>query len=342
MIEIQIHPSDIRRKVRYFFFDRREVAIGIALLSALLIFVIASMAIAPTVIRRVYKNNYLFAMRQERAVQGERLKEHLEQMTSLEKALDEQRVRVEKLMTVYGLPNASSGQGGVMPVSSGREGQDVGAARQRENQLTVSVYRLRKEIEMLAEYEAANSELIRHIPSILPLPADQFVLTSAFGNRISPFTKTADFHKGLDLAAPRGTDILATADGVVTFAGRVSLGQSVSWWRFGNVVVIDHAGRFMTIYAHCDSVAVKKGQAIKQGQTIATVGSTGWSTNSHLHYEVRSDIELPGQYTPIDPRIYILNYQWNDEDKILFNARSFKEYKNFDPLPSVFFGRRRV
>jgi murein DD-endopeptidase MepM/ murein hydrolase activator NlpD len=173
------------------------------------------------------------------------------------------------------------------------------------------------------------------------VPHDQFVLTSPFGSRISPFTRSADFHKGLDLSAPRGTPIYAAADGVVTFAGRYPLRQSVSWWRFGNVVVINHADRFITIYAHCDTTQVKRGDKVKQGQTIATVGSTGWSTNAHLHYEVRSDLEVAGTYVPIDPRIYILNHQWNNEASLLIKARRSKDYKDFDPLPSAFIGRRR-
>jgi murein DD-endopeptidase MepM/ murein hydrolase activator NlpD len=342
MIEIQIHPSDIRRRVRYFFFDRRKVVLGIGLLSVLLAFVIASMAVAPTVIRRVYKNTYLLAMRQERAVQRERLKQHADQMTSLERTLDEQRVRVEKLITVYGLDQATAGHGGSVPVAGPDGGVSVEVARVREAQLRHSVQRLGEQIEMLARYEAANAELVRHTPSILPLPSDQFVLTSTFGNRISPFTRGADFHKGLDLAAPKGTPVFASADGVVTFSGRVPLGQSVGWWRFGNVVVINHADRFISIYAHCDTTIVKQGALVSQGQNIATVGSTGWSTNSHLHYEIRSDLMDPGRFAPVDPRIYILNYQWSHEDKILANARSARDQKDFDPLPKAFIGRRRV
>ena len=137
----------------------------------------------------------------------------------------------------------------------------------------------------------------------------------------------------------------------------------MAWWRFGNVVVINHSDRFITIYGHCDTINVKPGQQVKQGQVIAAVGSTGWSTNSpamtsrnqnrstssarwrtrprHLHYEVRTDIEQPGTYVPIDPRIYILNYQWNNEATLLMKARTSKDYKNLDPLPQAFIGRRR-
>lgn len=338
MIEIQVHPSDIRRRVRYFFLDRRRVVIGIVALSVVLLSLIGSMAAAPTVIRRVYKTNFLLQQREERAIQRERLRENVVQMSSLERSLDEQRIRVEKLITVYGL-DRTLGQGGFSTTPSGaRADEPLIDARRREMALMSSMRRLQEQLELIARYEAANQEIVRHTPSILPLPADQFVLTSPFGNRVSPFTRTADFHKGLDLSAPIGTPIFAAADGVVTFAGRYPLPQSVSWWRFGNVVVLRHADRFISIYAHCDTVNVKAGQTVTQGQTIATVGDTGWSTNAHLHYEIRSDLEQPGVYVPIDPRIYILNYQWPNDAVLLMRARTSKDYGNFDPLPNAFVG----
>ena len=343
MIEIQIHPSDIRRKVRYFFLDRRRVVVGIFLLTIVLAGLIGSMTAAPTVIRRVYKNNYLSSMKEEREIQRERLRENVVQMSSLDRSLETQRIRVEKLLTVYGL-DRSLGQGGfsTRPIRASASEEFLGDARLREISLKNAMQRLQEQLNLLSDYERANAEIVRHTPSILPVPSDQFVLTSPFGNRMSPFTRASDFHKGLDLSAPRGTSIYAAADGVVTFAGRYPLKQSVNWWRFGNVVVINHADRFITIYAHCDTTSVKRGQRVRQGQTIATVGSTGWSTNAHLHYEVRSDLESPGTYVPIDPRIYILNHQWNDEASLLIRARASKDYKDFDPLPSAFIGRRRV
>lgn len=338
MIEIQIHPSDIRRRVRYFFLDRRRVVTGVIALSIVLAVLIGSMAAAPTVIRRVYKVNFLNEQREERDIQRERLRENVVQMSSLERSLEDQRIRVEKLMTVYGL-DRSLGQGGFSTPFRGRIADEpLDDAHRREISLKTAMRRLQQQLDIVARYEAENSDIVRHTPSILPLPADQFVLTSPFGNRVSPFTRTADFHKGLDLSAPTGTPIYATADGVVTFAGRVALGTSVNWWRFGNVVTIKHSDRFITIYGHCDTVKVKTGQTVRQGETIATVGSTGWSTNSHLHYEVRTDLELADRFDPIDPRIYILNYQWSNEALLLMRARTTKEYRNFDPLPTSFTG----
>ncbi len=337
MIEIQIHPSDIRRRVRYLFFDRGRVVVALIALSLVLAGLIGSMAAAPTVIRRVYKTNFLKSQREERGIQHERLRENVVQMTSIERSLEEQRIRIEKLITVYGLEQ-TLGQGGFSNVSRTSADQPLYDARRREVQLRTAMRRLEDQIDLLARYESANREIVRHTPSILPVPSDQFVLTSPFGNRVSPFTRATDFHKGLDLSAPKGTPVYAAADGVVTYAGRYPISQSVAWWRFGNVVTIKHADRFVTIYAHCDSVKVSAGQTVSQGEVVATVGNTGWSTNSHLHYEVRSDLEMPGTYAPIDPRIYILNYQWKNEALLLMRSRTSKEYRNFEPLPSAFVG----
>ncbi|HSP33424.1 MAG TPA: M23 family metallopeptidase [Thermoanaerobaculia bacterium] len=328
--------------MRYLFFDHSRVLLAISALSLVLAGVIGSMLAAPTVIRRVYKTNYLRQMRDERDIQRQRLHENVVQMTSLERTLEEHRIRVEKLVTVYGLDH-SLGAGGFSTQNTDSGDQQLADARQREVALRNAMKRLQAQVELLDQYERANAEMVRHTPSILPLPSDQFVLTSPFGYRISPFTRASDFHKGLDLSAPRGTPVYATADGVVTFAGWFPLRQSANWWRFGNVVVINHADRFITIYGHLDTLNVRSGQQIKQGEVVATVGSTGWSTNSHLHYEIRSDIQSSGTYVPIDPRIYILNYEWNNEAALLIKARSSnKDFSHFDPLPPAFIGKRRA
>src|SRR3954453_3931002 len=138
MIEIQIVPSDIRRSVRYVFFDRRRVVVAIVGLSILLAGLIGSMAAAPTVIRRVYKDNFLKSMRVERDIQRERLHENVQQMTSLERSLEEHRIRVEKLITIYGL-DRNLGQGGfsipTMTKSDSTDLQQLDDAHRRENGL---------------------------------------------------------------------------------------------------------------------------------------------------------------------------------------------------------------
>ena len=98
-------------------------------------------------------------------------------------------------------------------------------------------------------------------------------------------------HAGVDLAAPVGTTILATADGVVTDAGRES--------GYGNVVRVRHEFGFETVYAHLSKIRVKVGQQVSRGVQIGDMGSTGRSTGSHLHYEVR----VNGQ--PQNPMTYL-------------------------------------
>jgi murein DD-endopeptidase MepM/ murein hydrolase activator NlpD len=345
MIEIQIHPSDIRRKVRYVFLGRRRAAFLSVCATVLLGFMLLSALAAPSVIRRGYRATYAKVLASEREVQLERLREYQSQMSTLEKALDEQRSQIGKLVAVYGLQDDLIGKGGLEErgesAIAGPE-LELEAATRKEGDLRTALAALQVQLDLLADYEKENANLVRHIPAILPLPADQFVLTSPFGTRVSPFTRKSDFHKGMDFAAPAGTPIYATADGVVTFAGRYPLSRSAAWWRFGNVVVINHAGRFLTIYGHCNTVQVKRGQQVKQGDPIATVGSTGWSTNAHLHYEIRVDLSGGTDFQPFDPRIYILNHQWNNEEKELMRSRSTSEYRDLDPLPSAFIGRRRV
>lgn len=108
-------------------------------------------------------------------------------------------------------------------------------------------------------------------------------ISSRFGKRKHPISKKWKAHKGTDYAAPRGTPVRATADGKVTLAGRKG--------GYGKTVVIRHAGRFSTLYAHMNGFAkgVRAGSRVKQGELIGYVGSTGYSTGPHLHYEFRVD-----------------------------------------------------
>jgi murein DD-endopeptidase MepM/ murein hydrolase activator NlpD len=103
--------------------------------------------------------------------------------------------------------------------------------------------------------------------------------TSGFTMRLHPIFKTQQAHRGLDYAAPTGTPAQSVGDGVVTFAG-VQGG-------YGNVVEVRHGNGHSTLYAHLSKIHVRKGQSVQKGQTIGAVGSTGWSTGPHLHFEFR-------------------------------------------------------
>ncbi len=117
------------------------------------------------------------------------------------------------------------------------------------------------------------------IPSRMPL--DGFKLTSGYGMRNHPVLRQRRAHKGVDLAAPTGTPIFATADGIV--------GKAQWFSSYGLYIRIDHGADLETRYAHMSKLAVAAGERVKKGDIIGYVGSTGRSTGPHLHYEVRID-----------------------------------------------------
>ena len=115
---------------------------------------------------------------------------------------------------------------------------------------------------------------------IWPVPSCTY-LTSRFGNRFHPIFNEWRSHTGIDIGAGYGASILAADGGTVIHAGDAGNG-------YGNYVMIDHGNGYITLYGHMSSVAVYNGQYVSQGDTIGYVGSTGWATGPHLHYEIWS------------------------------------------------------
>jgi murein DD-endopeptidase MepM/ murein hydrolase activator NlpD len=141
--------------------------------------------------------------------------------------------------------------------------------------LSRSVSSLAERSARLTEFYKDQQALFAATPSIWPVRG---YLSSNFGNRTDPFTGQRDFHPGIDISTPRGTKIMAPADGVVISAGRRGA--------YGNAVVIDHGYGVVTRYGHLDGFNIRAGQRVKRGDVIGFVGSTGRSNAPHLHYEV--------------------------------------------------------
>lgn len=140
-----------------------------------------------------------------------------------------------------------------------------------------------------------KEKLLAAIPAIQPVSdKDLTRIASGFGTRIDPVYKVPKFHAGLDFAAPIGTPIYATADGVITDAGYNAGG-------YGNSVVINHGFGYETLYGHMYRVKAKDHQKVKRGEVIGYVGSTGKSTGPHCHYEVHRN------GNPVDPVYYFYN-----------------------------------
>lgn len=123
-----------------------------------------------------------------------------------------------------------------------------------------------------------------------PVPASG-TITSEFGYRIDPIKKVNKLHKGLDIAAPKGTTVVAADEGTVILASWVS--------GYGNTVVVDHDNGLVTWYAHMSAISVEEGDAVKRGGKVGEVGSTGDSTGNHLHFEVHTSSG------PSNPRPYL-------------------------------------
>lgn len=117
-------------------------------------------------------------------------------------------------------------------------------------------------------------------PAIQPVSIKDLTrFGSAFGMRLHPILQVNKMHEGIDLTAPRGTPVYATADGTVSFAAFTTGG-------YGNKIIINHGYGYQTLYGHLFKIQVAPGDMVKRGDVIGTVGSTGLSTTPHLHYEV--------------------------------------------------------
>lgn len=170
----------------------------------------------------------------------------------------------------------------LLPDTSAAAGPDLGRVEGRVAQLGKYLALVRRRFD-------ADPDGLANVPSVTPAKG---WLYRDFGNTVSPFTGRVEMHRGVDIVAPRGTAVIATADGVVTKADLED--------HYGLVVELDHGNGYVTRYCHNMRNAAQLGQTVKRGQIIAYVGSTGRSSCTHVHYEVIKD------GVPLNPRFFIL------------------------------------
>ncbi len=149
--------------------------------------------------------------------------------------------------------------------------------------------KLAAEIRRLQELQRRRS-LSRGGKMLWPIPGYSRI-TSDYGMRVHPILRTRRMHTGIDIAAPMGATVVAALDGVVIYNG---------WYgAYGRTVIIDHGAGISTMYPHLSASLVRDGQEVRAGQKIAEVGSTGWSTGPHIHFEVRKNGD------PVNPWPYL-------------------------------------
>jgi len=199
--------------------------------------------------------------------------------SQLEEALDTVMAPLERVFRSAGVSpdqvrrlvrqGASSQTASLRPIAVSTSGtmgpsQDIARANAILNRMS-DIHAYRQGIDRLPVARPVNAGAVRE--------------TSGFGMRRHPLTGRSTMHNGLDWAGPRGTAIVASADGVVKQAGRQG--------GYGNLVIIQHEFGIETYYAHLNSIDVRVGQRVSRGQKIGGMGTTGASTGVHLHYEVR-------------------------------------------------------
>ncbi|QDL92959.1 M23 family peptidase [Paroceanicella profunda] len=231
-------------------------------------------------------NDQLASMRDQAALERQRQQHMLEK---LEEAVSVSLDGLDSLLASTGMNpddlvaeirKSYSGEGGpLIPASAVVSAYD-------DDPENVRVTALMQDMERI--------QLMRIAAAKLPLAKPVHVayrLTSPFGVRRDPFTHRSHRHDGVDLAGPRGTPITSTAEGEVVFAGRQR--------GYGNVIKIRHAFGVETVYGHLSKIRVKRGEHVAVGDRIGDMGSTGRSTGSHLHYEIRID------GTAVNPLTYL-------------------------------------
>jgi murein DD-endopeptidase MepM/ murein hydrolase activator NlpD len=204
----------------------------------------------------------------------------------LQGQLGQYEERTRQLAIVAGVEGLASGAeagigGGTMLEEAGTAG--LPAPESRASHL----------VGTLDTVEARLNERVRWISSTPVIAPVKGIFTSGFGARADPLTHGRGVHEGVDIAAPPGQPVRASADGVVIRAGDVT--------GLGHAVFLAHGFGVTTRYGHMSRIEVRPGQRVKRGEIVGRVGNTGRSTGYHLHYEVRVDGE------PVNPLAYILD-----------------------------------
>jgi murein DD-endopeptidase MepM/ murein hydrolase activator NlpD len=205
---------------------------------------------------------------------------------SLQSKLTGSEGRTRQLAIMAGLESLGAGAdvgiGGGAPLD-GAAPEDLAALHSRAGQMQGA----------LDAIEVKLGERVRWMSSTPTIAPVRGILTSGFGTRTDPMTHGPGLHQGIDIAAAAGQPVFAAADGLVVLAAATS--------GYGEAVYLAHGFGVTTRYGHLSEIGVRPGQRVRRGDLLGRVGSTGRSTGSHLHYEVRLD------GTPVNPLAYILD-----------------------------------
>ena len=284
---IIIVPHSKARFMKFSFSTRTAVAVVCVATVALVLSVVAIVFTGSAVERRIDVDRL-----QTENVELAQVNKELERtIAEVQGRLDEFEERTARLALAAGMEAEAvgfSGAGG----SASRVG--VGGPYDRLPQssdaLAAQGRWVQQQLELVEGHLSEQERLLSSTPTIAPAIG---LITDGYGRRKDPFTGRLAFHRGLDVAARRGTPIKAPADGIVVFAGRNG--------GLGRTLRVSHDFGFTTVYGHLDKITVEPGDVVHRGQEIGLMGNSGRSTGSHLHYEVHVDGKA------VNPLYYILD-----------------------------------
>lgn len=255
-------------------------------------------------------------------IQNERLKDRYSQLNEKVSSLDQQMKELEKrdnnvyrsIFEASPIPDSARAkeiedQKEIATVEGMGNNELLSSIIQTLNKLSSRIKVQNSSYKEIDELVKNKELLLSHTPAIQPVSnKDLNRIASGFGYRVDPVYKTIKMHAGLDFAAPQGTPIYATADGTISTSGNTGNG-------YGNHVIINHGYGYETLYGHMVRVKARAGQAVKRGEVIGWVGSTGKSTGPHCHYEVHKS------GNKIDPVYFFYNDLSPDQfDRLLKQA----------------------
>ena len=333
--EIQFHGP--RGRVRYLTVTRLWLQLVLAVAAALCAFFVNAVVAAPTVVRVELlqaDRGEVVEARRRFSERFEALAGRYEEMREVASDLDDRLCKVVLAYGVEGTATEGCGRAADLVAEPGAtiSEEQVRAVRTAiEADVEGVATRFASRLEAAVEVESSRPDLVGLTPSASPLRGDDFVLVAPFGETTNRVTRAPELHYGIDLAAPAGAPVRATAAGRVTFAGRgAALGPA--WRRYGRMLGIRHGDGFITIFGHLEATEIRAGERVERGRRIGTVGATGWSVEPNLHYAVlrrRSD----GRYEAIDPRIHMLDYRWDNEQALVSGV--VRAPDGFPPLPAT-------
>lgn len=307
MTEIRFHSGDPRRRPRAWKLDERAGRVVAALLVLAGTLVAVGLFGAPDLVAYVVRSAerlavHVTAERGQRAFDSVKLRfGKLERQVAADELFLVRVGAVLELELPPGFPERNLLADGATPT-------DLEMEVHRLGRRLGAMERFRRRIASAGAADPARR------PSRSPVDPASAVPLAGFGPRISPLTHRPEFHAGLALAALPGTPVVAPAWGRVVFAGRVPPGTGAAWRTFGSVVVLAHDEGTRTFFGYLGSVRVRRGQAVRRGETIGTVGASRLSPTPQLHYGLWK--RAGARFVPVDPRLHVLDAEWITADEL--------------------------